>query len=83
MKTLIEYLLKMLVDCPEKLKINESISDNNITKLVIIPDPNDIGKIIGKQGRIIKAIRTIVNAATMKCNNKIIIEIAESENNTL
>ena len=50
---------------------------NNVTVLEIVADPADIGKIIGKQGRVIKAIRAIVNAATIKEKNKTIIEIRE------
>ena len=65
MKEIIDYLLKMLVDFPDSLNIN-TIKLNNVTVLEIVADPADIGKIIGKQGRVIKAIRAIVNAATVK-----------------
>lgn len=77
MKEVIDYLLKMLVDFPDSLNIN-TIKLNNVTVLEIMADPADIGKIIGKQGRVIKAIRAIVNAATIKENNKTTIEIRES-----
>ena len=77
MKEIIDYLLKMLVDFPDSLNIN-TIKLNNVTVLEIVADPADIGKIIGKQGRVIKAIRAIVNAATIKENNKTTIEIRES-----
>ncbi|MDD3656296.1 MAG: KH domain-containing protein [Atribacterota bacterium] len=79
MNELIEYLLKMLVDFPDKLKINR-IDQDNMTILEITADPSDIGKIIGKQGRVIKAIRAITNAATIKERNRTIIEIMESKN---
>jgi predicted RNA-binding protein YlqC (UPF0109 family) len=77
LKEVIDYLLKMLVDFPDSLNIN-TIKLNNVTVLEIMADPADIGKIIGKQGRVIKAIRAIVNAATIKENNKTTIEIRES-----
>ncbi|MDD3631248.1 MAG: KH domain-containing protein [Atribacterota bacterium] len=77
MKEIIDYLLKMLVDFPDSLNIN-TIKLNNVTVLEIVADPADIGKIIGKQGRVIKAIRAIVNAATVKEKTKTIIEIREA-----
>lgn len=77
MKEVIDYLLKMLVDFPDSLKIN-TMKLNNVTVLEIVADPADIGKIIGKQGRVIKAIRAIVNAATVKEKTKTIIEIREA-----
>lgn len=77
MKEIIDYLLKMLVDFPGSLNIN-TIKLNNVTVLEIVADPADIGKIIGKQGRVIKAIRAIVNAATVKEKTKTIIEIREA-----
>lgn len=82
MKEVIDYLLKMLVDFPDSLNIN-TIKLNNVTVLEIVADPADIGKIIGKQGRVIKAIRTIVNAATIKEKTKTVIEIREGEGNNL
>lgn len=78
LKEVVNYLLKMLVDFPDKLKIN-TIKLNNVTILKITADPADIGKIIGKQGRVIKAIRTITNAATIKETNKTVIEIIEDK----
>lgn len=82
MKEVIDYLLKMLVDFPDSLNIN-TIKLNNVTVLEIVADPSDIGKIIGKQGRAIKAIRTIVNAATIKEKTKTVIEIREGERKNL
>ncbi len=68
----------MLVDYPDKIKINTTQLDN-VTFLEIVADPADIGKIIGKQGKVIKAIRTIVNAATIKEKTKTIIDIREEK----
>ena len=82
MKEVIDYLLKMLVDFPDSLNIN-TIKLNNVTVLEIVADPADIGKIIGKQGRVIKAIRTIVNAATIKEKTKTVIEIREGGGSNL
>lgn len=76
MKDTIEYLLKSIVDYPDKLKISEVMREK-VTVLEISADPSDMGKIIGRQGRVIKAIRTIVKAATIKENKKTMIELIE------
>ncbi len=74
MKELVEVLSKALVDRPEDVQINEIVRDRSIIyELTVHPD--DMGKIIGKQGRIAKAIRTVVNAAAVKENKRIIIDI--------
>ncbi len=73
---MIEFLLKLIVDYPDKVQINE-VNEERVTVLEISVHPNDVGKIIGKQGRVIKAIRTIVRAATIKENKRTVIEIIE------
>jgi len=73
---IIEFLLKSIVDYPDKVQINE-VNGERVTVLEISVDPTDVGKIIGKQGRVIKAIRTIVKAATIKDNKRTVIEIVE------
>ena len=74
MKELVEFIVKSLVDNPEKLVITTE-EEGEVLKIFIKADENDIGKIIGKQGKIAKAIRTIVRSAAMKLNKKVIIEI--------
>ena len=74
MKDIIEYLVNSIVSFPERVQINE-IQENNINTLEIMVDSEDIGKIIGKQGRVIKAIRTIAKAAAIKDDKKIMIKI--------
>jgi predicted RNA-binding protein YlqC (UPF0109 family) len=76
LEELVEYLLKLIVDFPEKLIIKK-IERENVTILEIIADPTDLGKIIGKQGRVIKSLRTVINAATIKEKKRTIIEISE------
>ena len=76
MKENIEYLVKSIVDFPDQVKVSK-IEGVIVTVLEIRVDPNDIGKIIGKQGRVIKAIRTIAKAATIKDNKRTVIEIVE------
>lgn len=73
-KQLLEFIVKALVDDPEKVQINE-IDGEIATKLEIKVAPDDMGKVIGKQGRIAKAIRTVVKAAAVKKNKKVVVEI--------
>lgn len=74
MRELVEYIAKNLVDQPDAVRVTEREEDNAfILELTVAPD--DMGKAIGKQGRIAKAIRTVVKAATTKSPKKYIVEI--------
>ena len=74
MRELVEYIARNLVDDPEAVCVNEREEENAfILELTVAPD--DMGKVIGKQGRIAKAIRTVVKAATTKSPKKYIVEI--------
>ena len=76
MGELVEYIAKSLVDNPELVAVNEvEGSQSLIIELKVAPD--DMGKVIGKQGRIAKAIRTVVKAAATKENKRIIVEIIQ------
>ena len=74
MRELVEYIARNLVDDPEAVRVNEREEENAfILELTVASD--DMGKVIGKQGRIAKAIRTVVKAATTKSPKKYIVEI--------
>ena len=74
MKELVEYLAKSLVDNPDAVTVNEVDGEQSlILELKVAPD--DMGKVIGKQGRIAKAIRTVVKAAAVKEHKRVIVEI--------
>jgi len=75
-KELVEYLVKALVDNPEQAKVTKVEGEQSVIYEVRVA-PEDMGKIIGKQGRIAKAIRTIVRAACVKNGKKAIVEILE------
>ncbi|BDF58480.1 UPF0109 protein [Christensenellaceae bacterium] len=74
MRELVEYIARNLVDDPDAVKVVEREEENAyVLELSVAPD--DMGKVIGKQGRIAKAIRTVVKAATSKASKKYIVEI--------
>ena len=74
MKELVEILAKALVDQPDKVAVNMVESDKSVL-IELRVTPEDMGKVIGKQGRIAKAIRTVVKAAATKQRKKITVEI--------
>jgi uncharacterized protein len=76
MKQLIEDIAKALVDIPEEVSINE-IEGEQTTVLELRVAPSDLGKVIGKQGRTARSIRTILGAAGMKLNRRFTLEILE------
>ncbi|MCL6559637.1 MAG: KH domain-containing protein [Firmicutes bacterium] len=74
MKELVEILAKALVDQPEKVSVDLVEKEKSIViELKVAPD--DMGKVIGKQGRIAKAIRTVVKAAATRQKKKVMVEI--------
>lgn len=74
MRQLVEMIAKALVDYPDKVTVEEVESDQAVT-LELRVAPEDMGKVIGKQGRIAKAIRTVVKAAAVKENKRVVVEI--------
>lgn len=78
MKELVEYLVKALVDKPEEVNIKETQGET-VTILEIRVAPEDVGKVIGKEGRIANAIRTITKAAAAKERKKVTVEILTEE----
>lgn len=76
MKELVEYIVKSIVDKPENVDI--SIEDSDSGKLIKIKvDESDKGRVIGKQGKIIKAIRQVVSASSAKTGSRSRVEIVE------
>ena len=73
---MIEYLAKMLVDLPDRVKVNE-VEGENTTVIELDVAETDRGKIIGKQGRTARALRTILNGASTKLRKRTHLEIIE------
>ena len=76
MKELLLYVAKQLVDDPEAVTVTER-EDGESTVLELHVAPEDMGKVIGKQGRIAKALRSVVKAAATKANKKVVVEIVQ------
>jgi Predicted RNA-binding protein (contains KH domain) len=74
LKELIEVIAKSLVDSPDEVIVTEIVNDNSILIEVRVAT-SDVGKVIGKQGRIAKAIRSVVKAVAVKYDKKVILEI--------
>lgn len=76
MRELIEYIAKGLVDYPDEVKVTEVVGEKTtVVELRVARD--DLGKVIGKQGRTARAMRTILNAAATKMKKRAVLEILE------
>jgi predicted RNA-binding protein YlqC (UPF0109 family) len=73
---LVEAIAKSLVDDPDAVEVTER-EDKNVTVVQLKVAADDMGKVIGKQGRIAKAIRTVVKAAAVRTNKKVVVEIVQ------
>lgn len=73
---MIEYMAKMLVDLPDQVHVNE-IEGENTTVIELKVAKEDLGKVIGKQGRTARAVRTVLNGASTKLRKRTVLEIIE------
>jgi predicted RNA-binding protein YlqC (UPF0109 family) len=76
MKDLVEAIAKALVDHPEEVRVN-AVAGEQVTVLELRVHPEDLGKVIGRQGRTAKSIRTLLGAAGMKLKKRFTLEILE------
>ncbi len=76
MKELVEVMARALVDKPEAVQVTEEVDGKHITVKLKV-DPSDMGKVIGKQGRIAKAIRAVVKAASTRDDTYVDVDIIE------
>lgn len=78
MKELVEFVAKNLVDYPDEVQILEK-SKNGVVDLTLLVNPSDMGKVIGKQGRIANSMRSILKACAIKEQKKVNLEIRSLE----
>lgn len=76
MKELVEVIAKSLVDNPSEVFVNEAMGEQSVV-LELRVAPEDMGKVIGKQGKVAKAIRTVVKAASLNVDKKVVVEILD------
>ncbi len=74
MEQMLARIARALVDYPDQVRVNV-LEDERVVTLELQVSPDDMGKVIGRQGRIVKAIRTVVNAAAIKENKRVLVEV--------
>jgi predicted RNA-binding protein YlqC (UPF0109 family) len=78
MTDLLAYLARELVDDPEAVRVEEEERDDALV-LVLHVAPDDVGKVIGRQGRIARALRTLVRASSARDGRRVLVEIADPD----
>ncbi|MBR2468177.1 MAG: KH domain-containing protein [Clostridia bacterium] len=76
MEQLISYIVKSLVDNPDKVEVSTENESEKVIILKVVVDPSDLGKVIGKGGKIASSIRTIVKSASAKSGRRFIVKIS-------
>jgi uncharacterized protein len=77
MKELLEYLARSLVDAPDAVRVEQFEEDDGTVVLELSVDDEDYGKVIGRGGRTANALRTVVKAAAVKENRRVLVDIVE------
>ena len=77
MRELLEYLARALVDEPERVEVEEFEEDDGTLVLELSVDDDDYGQVIGRGGRTAQALRTVIKAAAVKDNRRVLIDIVE------
>ena len=76
MRELVEFIARSLVDAPDAVQVNV-VEDERALVIELRVAPTDMGKVIGKQGRIVKALRTVVKAAAVRTGKRVTVEILQ------
>jgi len=74
---LLEYLARGLVDEPDAVRVERTEREDGVVLLLLHVAPDDVGKVIGRQGRLVRALRTVVRAAATRSRERVAIEIAQ------
>lgn len=79
MKELVQFLARQLVNNPDAVEVEEEAHGDTASVLELRVAKEDLGRVIGKQGRTVNSIRTILNAAASRTNRKVVLEIIEEK----
>ena len=74
---LLEYLARGLVDEPDAVRVERTEREDGVVVLTLHVAPDDVGKVIGRQGRLVRALRTVVRAAATRSRERVAVEIAQ------
>jgi len=74
---LLEYLARGLVDEPDAVRVERTEREDGVIVLLLHVAPDDVGKVIGRQGRLVRALRTVVRAAATRSRERVAVEIAQ------
>jgi len=74
-RALVEAIAKSLVDAPDQVSVNQIDGETTVFELTVAPD--DLGKVIGKQGRVARAMRSLISAAGVRAHKRFVLEIIE------
>lgn len=77
MKQLLEFIAASIVDYPDKVKVEELKEENGFTRLTLTVAPEDMGRVIGKKGRIINAIRDLIKVKAILKKEKVLLTLKE------
>ena len=77
MKEFVEFIVKQLVDKPDRVSVEESLPNENTFEIKIKVDQSDIGKVVGKKGKNIDALRTLMTAVAAKERHRIVLQVLE------
>lgn len=77
MKDLLVYILRSIVDFPDEVVIEEQIKEDGFVILLVAVNQGDMGKVIGREGKIIKAIRSLIRVVAIRENKKVSVELKD------
>jgi hypothetical protein len=77
MKEIVEFIVKQMVDKPDKVNVEENLPNENTFEIKIKVDQSDIGKVVGKKGKNIDALRTLLTAVAAKERHRVTLQVLE------
>ena len=77
MKDLVEYLAKALVDRPDEVSVEEFEEDDGTVVFELTVADDDVGKVIGRNGRTVNALRTVIRAAAVRHNRRVLVDVVD------